>query len=164
MKIVLCIILVVLFGGIGYGISSNYIKRKRFFFELNNFLIFLKTEISFSQTKLETIINNFKQRACSKDLIILLDNYLISLSRNLLTKDNLFQKTSILSEQEKESIYLFFNGLGKIDVFNQIDVIEKFINTSAEYLNIAKEESSKYSALYTKLGIIIGAFLSLVII
>ena len=162
MKIILCIGLIALCGYIGFSISKHYIERKKFYFNFLNFLNELKTDINFSAKKLDNILNQVNFQC--KQFFVLLNNY-----RNCLYMDTqidkavLFKDINILSEQEKESTYDFFKSLGKLDVFNQVSSIDNFIKTTHEYYKIAQEDSKKYRSLYTKLGIIIGTFVALII-
>ena len=164
-KVILCFVVIGLCGFIGYGVSNYYIQRKKFFFSNSNFLNTLKTDISFSAKKLEKIIKeNFLLQNLCKNYKIMLQNFLNCLEQNeQLEKENLFKGITILSEQEKESIYCFFKKLGKLDSLSQIEEIDKVFNVNNGYYEQAKDDSKKYSTLYIKLGIIIGAFVALMI-
>ena len=123
----------------------------------------LKHERNFSEKNLIQILQNLN--VSSGEFRVLIKNYYSTFNRNeKLTKDILFKNISILTSQEQECIFTFFNSLGKLDVFNQVSAIDNFICVNDEYYKAAKEESSKYGSLYTKLGIIIGSFIALIII
>lgn len=165
-KLILCIAIIALCGFIGYGISSHYSDRKKFFFSLTNFLNSLKTNIEFSATNLKKILMaELKQNTKSKDFCKMIENYLMSLDcGDEFIKETLFNNIKILTEEEKECIFYFFKKLGKVDSFSQIEEIDKLFKVNGIYYSDAKEESKKYGSLYIKLGIIIGAFIALMII
>lgn len=163
MKLLICVAVVFLFGFIGFGISNYYRERKKFFFELKNLLSTLNTDINFSSKKLNQIFSS--NLWCSGDLKKLIENYKsIINSDKSLDKKALFNKIDVLNEQEKESIYLFFKQLGRVDVYNQVKIIESFNHICDEFYIQAKSDSVKYCTLYTKLGVIIGIFVVLLII
>ncbi len=164
MKIVLCIVLIVLFGIVGFGISKVYLKRKRFFYDFSAFLISLKSEIGFSQTKLEPLINNLTKNTTSAEFHTLLNSYKLLFKNIDFSKMELFRNISILTEQEMDSIYKFFKELGRHDVYNQMEIIGKFENSFINFYKSASEDAKKYSSLYTKLGIVLGMMFVLIII
>lgn len=164
MKIVLCIILVTLFGLVGYGVSKVYIKRKRFFYDFSNFLMVVKSEIGFTQTKLEPLINCLTKNTTSSEFCALLNSYKLLFKNINFSKLELFRNVSILTEQEMDSIYKFFKELGRHDVFNQMEIIEKFEHSFLGFYKNASEDANKYSSLYTKLGIVLGMIFALIII
>lgn len=165
-KAILCIAIIVLCGAVGFGVSGYYTQRKKFFFDLLNFLNSLKTDICFSAKDLKKILYEcMNQVGINKDFKLLLKNYTNLLDNNVeVIKENLFKDIKILAEQEKESIYQFFCKLGKLDSFTQSEEIEKLLKINDLYFLDAKDESIKYSSLYIKLGVIIGAFIALIII
>ena len=162
MKLVLCVVLILGFAYIGFCVSKTYILRKKFFFALNNFLNDVKVDVNFSLKKLEKILGD--SNLGSADLTLMLKNYKNSLGNINLPKEALFKDVAILNDEEKESIYVFFKSFGKTDVFSQIAIIDALIETNKNYLRKASEESKKYSTLYTKLGVMMGAFVALLII
>ena len=81
-----------------------------------------------------------------------------------LSKEILFKGIAFLSEQEKESIFNFFSSLGRVDIFNQVEQIELFIKTNSEYCNESSKQCTKNCALYTKLGIMFGLLVAILII
>jgi len=162
MKLFLCVTLVFGFAYIGYCISTTYILRKKFFFALNNFLNNLKVDVNFSLKKLENILETTSSN--SKEFNCLIENYKLSLNCATLQKEELFKNITILNADEKESIFLFFKSLGKTDVLNQVAIIDGTLEINKSYLNKANEEGKKYSTLYTKLGIMLGALVALLII
>ena len=94
----------------------------------------------------------------------LIKNYSLMLcSDKGFSVNELFEGISILTAQEKEDIGLFFKGLGTFDLTTQIEQIDGFYLHCNNYLQLASEDAKKYGALYSKLGIIVGAFIALII-
>ena len=162
MKLVLCVVLIFGFAYVGYCISRTYVTRKKFFFAFGNYLNDLRVDVNFSFKKLGQILTGYNSD--SSEFNRLLENYKASLDNAILQKEGLFKGITILNAEEKEYVYLFFKSLGKTDVFNQVSIIDGLIETNKNYLNKASEESKKYGTLYTKLGIMMGAFVALLII
>lgn len=165
-RVILCLAIIVLCGAVGYGVSGYYIQRKKFFFSYELFLNELKSDIGFGAKKLDEIVYSAINRAgISKDLKTLLNNFMLVIKNGeSLNKENLFKTINILNEQERESILSFFKKLGKVDSFSQLEDINKMFVVNGAYLSEAKEDSKKYGTLYIKLGVIIGAFISLLIL
>ena len=99
----------------------------------------------------------------NKNLNQLLSNYIVELnSKKEITIDGLLKNIGILNQYEKENIFLFFKRLGKVDIFNQINEIENYINIIDELYILSKKESEKYCPLYTKMGILFGLFIAII--
>ncbi len=165
MKIVLILTLIFMCGTVGYGLSGVYKQRKKFYEAYAMFLLDLKTDIGFSANKLSEIIQTEKNSLSNKDFSILLDNYLKTIkSEEVLTKESLFLNIKLLNDQEKNDIYSFFKGLGKTDIYNQIETIKNRYEATKNYCDKLTKECEKYCPLYTKLSILVGLFMALIII
>lgn len=165
MKLVLIIALVGLCSAIGFGFSSGYKQRKNFFEAYVIFLQTLKTDINFSADKIIEIIKRAILSTTCKDFTILLSNYQdVLLKRSEVTKENLFKEVKLLTQQEKEQLFRFFTSLGKTDVFNQVEVISNELERAKTVSQKVKSDCDKYCPLFTKLGILAGLFLALIII
>ena len=163
MIVLLIILLVFLFGLLGFGFASYFIIRKKFFNSLNSFLMQVKSDISFNSKRVTEIL--LGNKTSNSNLSRMLCNYNESLINNIsLSKESLFKGISFLSEQEMEGIFNFFSSLGRVDVFNQVEQIELFIKTNAEYCEEASRQCTKNCALYTKLGILFGLLVAILII
>ena len=75
MKYALLVGLIALFGLLGFGVSSSYIERKKFFFEFDKFIKNLASNISFYSKKLTDILGEFKPNV-GKNLSNLISNFL----------------------------------------------------------------------------------------
>lgn len=162
MKLALCAGIIGLFGYVGYNLSSHYSSKKKFYYCLLNFVNTLKIQINFLEQNLENVLKS--QKSGSKEFLQLVNNFKELLLKQKFLKQELFVGISILSNEEKDVIYNFFKSLGRLDMENQIIAIDNFLNIIDGYYQNSKTESSKYGGLYIKLGIIFGAFLSLIII
>ena len=92
-------------------------------------------------------------------------NYLSLLkSKKDIEKDLVFTGVTILKNNEKEYLYTFFKGLGRFDCNNQLKEFEKYSKVIDTSIAETAKDSSKYASLYTKLGIIFGLFLALILL
>lgn len=165
MKIILVVALIIICGIIGIGISGVYKQRKKFFDSFLTFLLNIKTDIGFSANKLTEIISIEKENCNNKDFKTLLSNYYYILNNGeKVTVELLFNNVKIINEQEKDDLFMFFKQLGKTDIYSQIDIIKNKIETTKTVCDKLKKDCEKYCPLYTKLGILAGLFLALIII
>ncbi|MDD2227408.1 MAG: stage III sporulation protein AB [Clostridia bacterium] len=161
MKYLILILIVVICGYIGFGLSSYYSNRLKFFKNLELLFEKLCLEINYSQHKLVSIMQDFSTK--NKDVMKLISNYVVCLNDNeKLTVEALFREIKILNSEEKNILNLFFMSLGKLDVSNQIKQLENQKEQIKRYYQKADEEAKKYVPLYMKLGIIFGLLLALI--
>ena len=163
MKAILLVLIISMFGVIGFGVAGSYFERKRFFFNLLEFLKQTKSLVGFSSTKLTEILNKQSYYG-DKHFKRLIKNYMSVLNDNLnISLDNLFYDITILTNEEKQDIFSFFKGLGMYDQTTQIKQIELLESKCKHYFETANEDAKKYGELYSKLGLIVGAFVALVV-
>ncbi|MDD3232039.1 MAG: stage III sporulation protein AB [Clostridia bacterium] len=161
MKYLILILIVIICGYIGFGLSSYYSNRLKFFKNLELLFEKLCLEINYSQHKLVSIMQDFSTK--NKDVMKLISNYVVCLNDNeKLTVEALFREIKILNSEEKNILNLFFMSLGKLDVSNQIKQLENQKEQIKRYYQKADEEAKKYVPLYMKLGIIFGLLLALI--
>lgn len=159
-KLLILIIIVILCGYIGYGISKYYLSRSKFFKSVELLFDKLKTEISFSQNKLVEILSSYQPP--SPEAKKLIKNFVDCLNYDkAIEKENLFNGIKILHEEEKAFLEIFFKSLGKFDAFNQTSQLENQRLELSDFYKKAEEESKKFAPLYLKLGIIAGLVLAL---
>lgn len=143
---------------IGYLFSAKYTKRKKFFTSLIVLADKLSLEINFSRERLKVLIENF-DGANRKNLFGVDEKFLEYLNKNCeLTVEEIFKKTSILKQDEKDLLLLFFKTLGRSDVENQTKEIQSFVSIFSEIKSQCDIEQKKYGALSMKLGIVAGLF------
>lgn len=161
MKIVLLIVVVALFSYIGYGFSSYYTNRTKFFKNLELLFDKLTHEINFSQGKLIEIIKDFDTH--NKDVNQLSKNFINALEFDLeLNREKIFDGIKILNEEEKDVIVLFLKSLGKFDAYNQTKQLENQKMQINNFFLNAEEEQKKYAPLYLKIGVIAGLVFALI--
>ena len=164
MKIVLLCLIITCCTYIGFGFSSFYRRRVKFFLDIIAFQNKLVVEIAFKQNKLKEIIDEFVKR-CGADFKSVLknfkENYL--LGKKNLEENMLFRKNICLTDDEKRTIFGFFKSLGKYDCENQIKEIEDYKKTFETSLVDAQAENKKYSSLYVKLGLMAGLIIAILL-
>lgn len=143
---------------VGYIFSVKYTKRKKFFSSLITLADKLSLEINFSRERLKVLIENFDS-ASRKNLLGVDEKFLEYLNKNCeLTADEIFKKATILKQDEKDLLLLFFKTLGRSDVENQTKEIQSFVSRFSEIKTQCDAEQKKYGALSMKLGIVAGLF------
>ncbi len=165
MKYLLVAIVVIGISYIGYGISKYYRKRKRFFEDLILLSERLSVDISFSKDNLRTIINN-SMSSYGNDLKGILNIYTEYLKNNQaeLTNQIVFKKTSLIKEDEKEIVFLFFQNLGRLDASNQISEINNFKTKFIALKDLAVEDNKKLGSLSFKLAILFALLIVILLI
>lgn len=162
MKFVLIIVLVALCTYVGYGFSKFYVNRYDFFKEFVLFLNKVNLSINFSKDKLKNILGEYKTP--SKELTFILKNFLVCLEQKNLSEKQLFAGCKLLKSEEKSTLLAFFNSLGRFDLAGQTKHIESFAKDFELRQKHAEQEKNKYSPLFTKLGLIIGVLISLIML
>ncbi|MDD4110142.1 MAG: stage III sporulation protein AB [Clostridia bacterium] len=151
------LIAIVVFGisYIGYGFGKYYRKRKRFFEDLIFVAERLCVDISFSKDNLQKILFN-SINSYDTDLKNVVSFYIQYLKDNKvqLNNDLLFKKSTLIKEEEKETILLFFKSLGRLDALNQVSEINNFKGKFVSLRDIADIENKKYGMLSFKLAIL----------
>lgn len=165
MKFILVGIILIGTAYIGYGLSHYYRKRKRFFEDIILFCDKLSVDISFSKEFLSSIISNNLQ-SFSNEFSQVLKVYLDYLKNNetSLSSENLFKKTSLIKNDEKETITLFLKSLGRLDASNQVAEINNFKTKFSSFKDSAEEENKKFGSLSLKLMILLGLLVVIILI
>lgn len=164
LKFVLLFLLFVLCATVGYVCSLKYKKRQKFFSSLIMLAEKLDVEINFSRERLKKLIEEIddsqKKNLCNID-----QNYIEYLNGSCeLGVEQLFKNISILKASEKDLILLFFKSLGRSDVENQSKEIQSYVKRFESLSASADSENKKYGSLCTKLGIVAGLFVVVVLI
>lgn len=154
MKILLIIIFSSFCLFFGARFYFKYKRRKSFF----DALIFLchkfDVEINFSRERVVNIISSLEEKV--KQNLCSLDKNFISCIENKesLEKDKLLKNISFLSEDEGNSIFLFFKSLGRSDMENQLKEIKNFENKFSQFCLSSSQDFQKYGKLSIKLAIV----------
>ena len=162
MKFAMIVILVGLCSYVGYGFSKYYTSRNEFYKELVLFLSKVNLSINFSKEKLKSIILAYENK--SKELSNILQNFVLCLENNKLKEDTLFLNVKLLDQEEKNVLFKFFSSLGHFDLENQTKQIESFSKIFENRQKNAEQEKNKYAPLFTKLGLIVGVIISLILL
>ena len=162
MKFVMIIVLVSLCWYVGFGFSKYYGNRSEFFKEFVFFLNKVSLNINFSKDKLKTILTDYK--TSSKELSLILKNFLGCLEQKNLSEKQLFNGCKLLKQEEKSTLLSFFQSLGHFDLVGQTKHLENFAKDFELRQKQAEEEKNKYAPLFTKLGLIVGVIISLILL
>lgn len=149
---------------VGYIFSSKYKKRMSFFSTLILLAQKLDVEINFSRERLKKLIESFDEK--SRGALLGIDKAFIDYLENggELTSERLFGKNNLIKSEDREIVTIFFRSLGRSDVENQSKEIKNSISRFEKLLNDASSENKKYGKLGTKLGIITGLAIIIILI
>ena len=164
MKWILIGILFIACVTIGYIFSIRYKKRVAFFSALILLAQKLDVEINFSRERLKKLIESSDEKM--KSNLLGIDKSFIQYleSGGELNSTRLFEKCSLIKNDEKEIITIFFKNLGRSDVENQTKEIKNSIIRFEKLLNESSAENKKYGKLGIKLGIIAGLAMIVILI
>lgn len=165
MKYLLIAIVVFGISYIGYGFGKYYRKRKRFFEDLIFVSERLCVDISFSKDNLQKILFNSIE-SYGKDLKSVICSYIEYLKDNKIQLNNnlLFKKSTLIKDEEKETIFLFFKSLGRLDASNQVSEINNFKSKFISLKDNADVENKKFGTLSLKLAILFALLLIILMI
>lgn len=166
MQLVLSLILLTSCSYLGYSLGKFYHIREQFLVDLISFCNALKSEISFSKNGLVETIKN-RQSSYRFAFNKVLKGYVKCLEEGAYININLLNHyidTVYLNEDELQELFRLFDGLGKSDVFHQVELLDQFILVFSHYLKVAQEEKKKYAGLFSKLGFLTGIFLVVILL
>ncbi|MBO4412856.1 MAG: hypothetical protein J5779_02460 [Clostridia bacterium] len=165
MKIFLIFTIIACSTYIGYGFSSYYRQRLRFFKDIKDFASKLILEINFSKKNLQEIVqgNIVSYGSDFKKVLECFLNYLKDVNFEM-SNSEMFFKKSVLTGDEQELVLMFFKALGKYDLFNQIKEIENYKSKFEASIESADAENKKYGGLYVKLGLLGGILIGILLI
>ncbi len=162
-------ILIIIFS-CSYGgiiIYKAQIRKISFLESYIEFLIYLKNEITYSQS---TIYEIFKNYSCNLPLGTYINNFLSFLNGNFSLKSSWrlsFESISEnikLSSTEKNIILKLGNNLGACHTEGQIEILNKNIEILQQCLKSAKEFKKKKGKLSIILGVGVGLFIAVIFI
>lgn len=142
----------------GFRFSAKYIKREQFFRDVCAFLSQLTGQIGFLKKPLAEIIAESEKayESAFGDILTKYRKLLISGEAANLESVRQVVKHSLLKKEESELLGRLFEGLGKSDSEYQLMLIEEYKRRFSDLLGGSAEEKKKYSAMYKKLGAILG--------
>lgn len=167
MKIFLLIIVLFCCFLIGFKIKKYFDIRKKFFEDLIFFCQNIKNKISYQNQKLGLVIADELSFNYSKTFLVFLKVFESFVNQNI-NKDDLkmfFEsKLPFLKEDEKEAIYNFLLKTGSLFQEEELEQISNFEKWAKSHLSIIEEFNKKFSNLYFKLFIILGAMIFIIFI
>lgn len=162
----LILIGVIVFGVsyIGYGIAKYYRRRKRYFQDLVFLTERLSVDISFSKDYLQSIFIK-SMGSYGKELQSSINGYVEYLKNNHDLTDNLlFNKSTLIKDEEKDTVFLFFKSLGRLDASNQISEINNFKDKFIVMRDEAESDNKKFGALSFKLAMLFALLIVILLI
>lgn len=157
LKFVICVLIVVGCGYVGFVISLYYKKRERFFSDLVDFLQHAKTEIVFFQNRLTHIFLSFE---CGSELGKILKNR----AGQIDGKETCVKKPVFLSDNEWQWIWGFLENIGRCDAQTEAEGIEQMIEKVVQTKTHSQVETKTKGTMAAKLGVVIGLAIAIIVI
>ena len=161
MKYFLIVILISSLTYIGRGLSKYYIDRQAFFGDFVSFLNYVLTNINFEKNRLSATVNRYNTQSTNKYMHIILDRYYSYLHHKC---DCVDCSSHILKQNEQDMLTRTLESLGKSDFDTEKMNIQASIEQVSQLFEQAKLENGKYGGLYTKLFLLLGLALSILLI
>lgn len=160
MKVVLCVFLIISFVYLGASITVNIKRQKGFWQEIVRLCEVLISNIGFGQKKLKQIIDEYSLSAVQSKSV------LMSISDNINSQKKFDIKHKDIAFETEEKLLLdeFFNELGSLDSFSEIDRIKNYKVRFEGVEKVYIDKYNKFSPLIIKLCLIFGIMLCIVII
>lgn len=154
-------IIVVLMGILGILIgkytTNKIVRKSKYAKDLMLFSDYIKNEMSFKQTKLTKIIEEYKFNSSElKDDI----NTFIKMK----FAGECVSVASLFENDIKSKINGFFDSLGRFDIDTQIDVVDSYRKILHDLSDNLELKTKKEVALYVKLGFLFGICLGVIMI
>ena len=153
-RVVLGLILIILSFTISRELSKKYRNKRVFFSDLYSFNQQIITEVSFSNNTLPSILKTIDGKSD-------FNNFIKDFFANGTVDNSL---PLYLNEKERKFIVFYLSNIGKSDSNSQKRYFEDSKNQIVDYLNESKENESKYTPLYLKMGVLIGFLLFIIVI
>ena len=153
-RVVLGLILIILSFTISRELSKKYRNKRVFFSDFYSFNQQIITEVSFSNNTLPSILKTIDDKSD-------FNNFIKDFFANGTVDNSL---PLYLNEKERKFIVFYLSNIGKSDSNSQKRYFEDSKNQIVDYLNESKENESKYTPLYLKMGVLIGFLLFIIVI
>lgn len=137
---------------IGKILSEKYIKRKNFYCDFYNFNQKMKSEITFKQSSIKSIIeklNNQTFRAYLNQTVIMGDDDL---------------SVSFLNNEENDFLKEYVNNIGIFDKDSQLLYLNSVDSQIKTLYKNSFDEEKKYRKLYVKLGFLFGLIFLVIVL
>lgn len=155
---VVCVLIVISSGLVGYYLGEKFRKRKNFYNELVKFLDFIEPQISFFHTKLSDLFNEFDSKNKTfKQFLVETQAYLNNKSNNLTCLD-------FLTNTEREDVLRLVNVIANLDLENTSKSILSFKTLFKEKATTESLEAKTKIGLYQKLSLFLGLAIAIILI
>lgn len=162
-KIILCVLVILFTTIVGFCISRLYKLKISLFLDLVNFCNAYEANLDYYQKTLEDFIIDFCQNS-SYEFILLVESY-FNLTIDKPRESFFYKIFSInLSNNQKSQIENLFNSLGKSDAVSQKKQLSTYKYYFKKELESAKCAYETKGKVCSKLGMILGFFLSVLIV
>lgn len=155
MKIILCVLFISACGYGGFLLSKKYGRVERLYFDLNNFCCTFNANLGYEKVPIEKLLAD-NETLFEKDFIYLADVYI----RGNANDENI----DILSDEQKNKIKQFFGLIGRGDAVAQREAMSAYGDYFKNELRNAETDNKNKGKLNKKLGVLLGVFLSVLIL
>ncbi len=145
---------------VGLFIKRRYKAREIFYTRAVAFCKTLNREITLSKCAIPDIVSHFVVGKGEFDNTL---NECIALSQSgkEVMADNI--KCNILKNEEKRELSVFFNGLGKSTLHDQLSTIEGYKRIFEDKSAVCAKEAKSLGSMYFKLAVLLGLALILIL-
>ena len=162
-KIVLCFIVILFTTIIGFSFSRLYKSKISLFLDMVNFCNAFEANLDFYQKNLKEFIIEFCQTA-SIEFVLVIENYFkINIKKS---NESFFYKifSLNLSSNQKSQIENVLSQLGKSDAISQKNLLSSYKYYFEKELEKSKANYESKGKVCAKLGVVLGFFLSVLIV
>ena len=162
-KIILCFIVVLLTTTVGLSLSRLYKSKITLFLDMVNFCNAYEANLDFYQKTLDEFILEFCQTA-SIEFVLVVESYFNSNIKK--SKELFFYKifSLNLTDSQKIQIENMFSRLGKSDAISQKKQLSTYKYFFEKELEKSKSNYETKGKVCSKLGVVFGFFLSVLIV
>ncbi len=145
---------------VGLLVKRRYKSREIFYTRAVAFCKTLNSEITLSKCAIPDIVSHFANDKGEFDST-LKECIVLSKSGKEVMLDDI--KCNILKSDEKRELSVFFNGLGKSTLQDQLSSIEGYRRAFEDRRSICAKEAKSLGSMYFKLAVLMGLALILIL-
>ena len=160
MRIYILVLIVIIFGLLGFEVKRKYVEQKQILLFLKTFIEYLKLNITLYKSDISEIINNYIIMQNNKNA-----KYVnLFLKNNNLTQINIKNiRNNVLCKDLKFIIESYFLNLGKENIDGENKKAELVINILNEKINKSNEEIKLKGDLSFKIILSLGIVLVVIL-